>query len=77
MSVLTSSIGIENRDETSFATRERAFLDTLYIHTDYHFDNLDGLDWDGVFKILPIYDNQKMAGRVRRLYRQILLPGEK
>jgi len=70
-SVLTHPIGIKNRDESSFATRERAFLDTLYIHADYHFDNLNGLDWNKVFEVLPIYENQRMANRVRRLYKQV------
>jgi hypothetical protein len=69
--VLTHPIGIKNRDESSFATRERAFLDTLYIHADYHFDNLNGLDWNKVFEVLPIYENQRMANRVRRLYKQV------
>ncbi|MBV6397341.1 MAG: hypothetical protein HFACDABA_02955 [Anaerolineales bacterium] len=69
--ILTNPIGVENKDETSLATRERAFLDTLYIHRDYHFDNLASLDWNKVFNILPIYQNQSMAKRVQRLYRQI------
>ncbi len=68
-SILTNSSGVENREESSFATKERAFLDTLYIHADYHFDNLSSLDWNKVFDILPIYRNQRMAGRVRKLYK--------
>lgn len=76
-SVLTNSQGVENRDETSFATKERAFLDTLYIHVDYHFDNLNGLDWNKVFDMLSIYQNQSMERRVRRLYKQITRSGEK
>jgi hypothetical protein len=68
--VLANLMGVENRNETSFATRERAFLDTLYLHGDYYFDNLDSLDWNKVFDMLPIYQNQSMARRVRRLYKQ-------
>ena len=69
--ILTNSQGVENRDETSLATKERAFLDTLYNRVDYHFDNLNSLDWNSVFEILPIYHNQRMAKRVDRLYKQI------
>jgi len=69
--ILTDPMGIENRNETAFATKERAFLDTLYIHGDYHFDNLNGLDWDKVFKVLPIYQNQRMTRQVGRLYKQV------
>ena len=68
--VLANLMGVENRNETSFASRERAFLDTLYLHGDYYFDNLDSLDWNKVFDMLPIYQNQSMARRVRRLYKQ-------
>lgn len=67
-SILTNPMGVTNKDESSFATKERAFLDTLYIYTDYHFDNLDSLDWNKVFEVLPIYQNQRMAGRVGKLY---------
>lgn len=69
--ILTDPMGVENRSETAFATKERAFLDTLYIHGDYHFDNLNGLDWDKVFKVLPIYQNQRMTRQVGRLYKQV------
>ncbi len=69
--LLTNPVGVEHRDETSLATKERAFLDTLYIHTDYQFDNLGGLDWDRVFEMLPIYQNKRMTRKVRELYKQI------
>ncbi len=75
--ILTNPLGVENKDETSFATRERAFLDTFYLHGDYHFDNLNGLDWNKVFKMLSIYQNQSMERRVRRLYKQITQANEK
>lgn len=51
------------------ATKERAFLDRIYINKDYHFDNLDGLDWNKVFEILPIYHNTKMEKRVNNYYK--------
>lgn len=68
--VLTNSIGIEHTDETSIATKERAFLDTLYINTDFHFDNLRSLDWDTVFVMLPIYENKRMTKIVTQLFQQ-------
>jgi predicted transcriptional regulator of viral defense system len=66
--ILTDAAGVEHRDETSIATRERAFLDTLYLYTDYQFDNLGGLDWDMAFALLPIYDNRRMTRRVNELH---------
>ena len=68
--VLTEKVGVEHIDETSIATKERAFLDTLYVNTDYHFDNLRSLSWDKVFEILSIYQNQRMEQTVNRLYKQ-------
>ena len=69
--VLTSPLGIEHREETSIATTERAFLDTLYVNSDYHIDNLQGINWEKVFEILPIYTNQRMKKAVNRLYLQV------
>jgi len=67
-SLLTHPAGVEHSDESSIAGRERAFLDTLYVNADYHFDNLGGLDWTKVFEVLPIYDNKRMTRRVRALH---------
>ena len=72
--VLTDPAGVEHKDQSSFATRERAFLDTLYLNTDYHFDNLSGLDWNKVFEILPIYHNKRMTKKVEAVYKQVTEP---
>ncbi len=69
-SILTHPAGVEHKDESSIATKERAFLDTLYINTDYHFDNLGGLDWNKVFEILPIYKNKRMIKMVKEISEQ-------
>lgn len=67
--VLINPTGVEQRDESSFATKERAFLDTLYLHADYQFDHLDSINWEDVFQILPIYENQRMMRKVQELYK--------
>ena len=67
--VLIDPTGVEQRDESSFATKERAFLDTLYLHADYQFDHLDSINWEDVFQILPIYENQRMMRKVQELYK--------
>ncbi len=69
--VLVNTIGIENINETSIATKERAILDTLYVNADYQFDNLRSIKWEKVFEILPIYQNHRMVKRVNSLYKQI------
>lgn len=63
--VLSNILGIEHQDGVALATKERAFLDRIYVSQDYHFDNLTVLDWDKVFEILPIYHNKRMEKRVK------------
>ena len=69
-SALVNSLGVEFSNETSIATKERAFLDTLYINRDYHFDNIRTLDWEKVFAILSIYQNKRMVRVVSKLHKQ-------
>lgn len=57
--ILINSKGIEILNEYSIATPERAFLDVIYLNKNYHFDNLEPLNWDKVYEILPIYGAHK------------------
>ncbi len=66
--VLTNNIGVEDKDNYSIATKERAFLDVAYLNKDYHFDHLGPLDWDKVFSILPIYNNKRMVKKVNKYF---------
>ena len=68
--VLSNTTGIEQNGNVAMATKERAFLDRIYISKDYHFDNLDGLDWDKVFAILPIYNNKRMEKKVNVYFKE-------
>lgn len=70
--ILTHDAGVE-REETYFiASPERAFLDVLYLNKDYHFDNLFNLNWDKVFQILSIYeDNKRMGRKVKEYYQGV------
>lgn len=66
--ILSDTTGIEQADNVAAATKERAFLDRVYISKDYHFDHLDVLDWNKVFEILPIYRNEKMNKKVQEYF---------
>ena len=70
--ILTNPAGIENKDNYSIATPERAFLDVIYSNKDYHFDNLGPLNWDKVFEILPIYGGNKRMEKMVKKYRKAL-----
>jgi len=68
--VLSNTTGVEQNGNVAIATKERAFLDRIYISKDYHFDNLDALDWDKVFEILPIYNNKRMEKKVNAYFKE-------
>jgi hypothetical protein len=67
--VLSNTIGVEHINDMAIATKERAFLDRIYVSKDYHFDHLDVLDWDKVFEILPIYRNKRMEKKVGEYFK--------
>lgn len=67
--ILNNNSGIENKGFYSIASKERAFLDIVYLNKDYHFDNLSPLDWDKVFSILPMYENKRMTKKVNQYYK--------
>ncbi len=69
--VLGNLSGLENIDDRYWiASKERAFLDMVYFHRDYYFDNLLGIDWDLCFDLVQIYQNQAMETRFRNYYRE-------
>jgi hypothetical protein len=71
--ILTDPAGIEGREHFAIASPERAFLDVVYLHKKYHFDNLSLLDWDKVFKIMPIYGkNRRMADNVEKYHAGVI-----
>lgn len=68
--ILTNLAGMEKKENYFIATKERAFLDTLYLYKSYHFDNLKPLNWELCFKILSVYENKRMLKTVDLLYRE-------
>ncbi len=73
--ILVNNAGIENRGNYFVASKERAFLDVLYLNKDYHFDNLSPLDLDKVNSLLPIYNNKRMIQRVNRYFKNFKADG--
>ena len=68
--ILTNQAGIESRENYNIASPERAFLDVVYLHKDYHFDNLSALNWEKVDEILPIYGGNKRMAKMVKMYRE-------
>lgn len=68
--ILTNNMGIEMYNNYSIASPERAFLDILYRHKSYYFDNLEPLNWEKIYTLLPIYgENKSMQKRVAMYYK--------
>jgi hypothetical protein len=59
---------IRNENQINIATPERAFLDLLYLNPLYYFDNLNPLNKELVFKLLPHYQSITMIRRVTKLF---------
>lgn len=68
-SILTNSLGIEEKDNYYIASKERGFLDTIYLNKNYHFDNLSSINWDKCLEMLAIYDNKAMAKRLKSYHK--------
>lgn len=63
-SILMNTSGIiQNKNAVNIATPERAFLDMLYLNSNYTFDNVHVLNKELVFKLLPIYNSKKLSDR--------------
>lgn len=63
--VLVNPLGLRKEVGYFIASRERAFLDALYLYKDCYFDNLNGIDWEIIRTILPIYKSKAMAKRIK------------
>lgn len=68
--ILTNAAGLENRGTYFVASKERAFLDVLYLNKEYHFDNVLPLDFEKVQELLPIYQNKRMVNQVNEYIKQ-------
>ena len=60
--------GIQNIGNINIATPERAFLDTLYLNSQYHFDNLHPLNRATIQELLPMYGSARMEERVKAMF---------
>lgn len=64
--ILTNNIGLVNMGTYVIASKERAFLDTLYLYKEYHFDNVEGMNWDYCFVIANIYESKSLIRRLKK-----------
>lgn len=66
--ILLDPSGIIIVDNYSIATKERAFLDMIYLFPNYYFDNLGGINWKKCKELVKIYDNKELEKRLLEYY---------
>lgn len=68
--ILTNKKGLVDCGYYLEATRERAFLDRLYLFPDYSFDNLRGMDWEACLDIVSIYKSKKLIKTLEKYQKE-------
>lgn len=63
--ILLNSMGMVSEEGVSMASKERAFLDILYLNTNYYFDNLRSMDWKKIREMAPMYGSQSLTERIK------------
>ncbi|MBU1322469.1 hypothetical protein L6272_03200 [Microgenomates group bacterium] len=66
--ILLNHQGIERVNQAEMATKERAFLDAVFLYKDYHFDNLRPLDWEKIEELKIIYQSKIFNKRINDYY---------
>lgn len=66
--VLTNRAGIVTKNNVNIATPERAFLDAIYLYSNYHVDNLSSLNWKKINEFMGLYVNKSLNRRVADYY---------
>lgn len=66
--VLLNPKGITREENYSLASKERAFLDSLYFYGDYYVDNPDALDRKLIKDLLPLYGQKTMYQKAKGTY---------
>ena len=67
--ILTNSRGVESKEVYAIVSKERAFLDSVFVYKNYYFDNLSVLDWDRVFDLLEIYKSKALEKRINQYFK--------
>ena len=66
--ILFNHQGIERINQAEVATKERAFLDAVFLYRDYYFDNLRPLDWEKIENLKVIYQSKILKKRLNDYY---------
>ena len=67
--ILINTKGIlQKENQVNIATPERAFLDLVCLNSGFYFDNLNPLNKQIIFELLPVYASKTMNERIIKLF---------
>ncbi len=72
--ILFNRQGIEEKEGIARASKERAFLDAVFLYKNYHFDNLRPLNWERIMELKAIYASKALEKRVAEYYQLAQTP---
>lgn len=64
--IALNPVGIEQNQNFAIASKERAFLDAVFLYKNYYVDNPDRLDGEKIREFLPIYNSIILEKRVKK-----------
>jgi hypothetical protein len=67
--ILLNTKGIIDKGNYYSASKERAFLDALYLYKKYYFDNLSKIDWEKCNQLVKIYKSKSLSKRLNNYYK--------
>ena len=68
--ILINQKGLVDQGTYFKASKERAFLDMIYLFGDYYFDNLRNINWELCFDLVKIYRNKTMENRLNNYFKK-------
>jgi predicted transcriptional regulator of viral defense system len=68
--ILYNNAGIIEQHGVATASKERAFVDMVYLFKKYYFDNLGSMNWEKCFELAKIYKNKEFVKRLIKYQKQ-------
>ncbi|HNX12386.1 MAG TPA: hypothetical protein PKH68_05300 [Paludibacteraceae bacterium] len=68
--ILIDMSGIIRSNNLNIATPERAFLDVMYLNASYYFDNINSLNKNIIYELLPVYNSKILTERINNIFKK-------
>lgn len=68
--ILIDMSGIIRSNNLNIATPERAFLDVMYLNASYYFDNINSLNKNVIYELLPVYNSKILTERINNIFKK-------